>query len=168
MTRRERSGLAAFLRADTVLGRIEAAVLVTDPLGNLVYANAHAVELFGFPDHAELLAGRPVASLGFDERDLGKTSELVRQVLNGGAWDGTFTGVRSDGSRVFVQAQAVPLRRPAGAVDGIVVIARTAAGRASLRERDRIGLLEQIGERLARSLELNVTLQHVAETLVPQ
>jgi PAS domain S-box-containing protein len=166
--RREQSGLAAFLPADTVLGQIDAAVLVTDPLGNLLYANGCAVELFGFPDRAERLVGRPIVSLGFDEGDLGKTADLVRQVLNGGAWDGTFTSVRSDGSRVFVRAQAVPLSRSPGAIDGIVIIAHRAARRASLRERDRIGLLERIGERLARSLELDVTLRHVAETLVPQ
>jgi PAS domain S-box-containing protein len=166
--RREKSGLAAFLPADTVLGQIEAAVLVTDPLGNLLYANGCAVELFGFPDRAERLVGRPIVSLGFDEGDLGKTADLVRQVLNGGAWDGTFTSVRSDGSRVFVRAQAVPLSRSPGAIDGIVIIAHRAARHASLRERDRIGLLERIGERLARSLELDVTLRHVAETLVPQ
>ena len=104
MRRREKSGLAAFLPADTVLGQIDAAVLVTDPLGNLLYANRCAVELFGFPDRAERLVGRPIVSLGFDEGDLGKTADLVRQVLNGGAWDGTFTSVRSDGSRVFVRA----------------------------------------------------------------
>ena len=168
MRRREKSGLAAFLPADTVLEQIEAAVLVTDPLGNLLYANGCAVELFGFPDRAERLVGRPIVSLGFDEGDLGKTADLVRQVLNGGAWDGTFTSVRSDGSRVFVRAQAVPLSRSPGAIDGIVIIAHRAVRRASLRERDRIGLLERIGERLARSLELDVTLRHVAETLVPQ
>ena len=49
-----------------------------------------------------------------------------------------------------------------------MIMARAAAGRGSKRERDRIGLLERIGERLARSLELNTTLRHVAETLVPQ
>jgi serine phosphatase RsbU (regulator of sigma subunit) len=49
-----------------------------------------------------------------------------------------------------------------------VVIARRTARRTSPREHDRIGLLERIGERLAGSLELNVTLRHVAETLVPQ
>ncbi len=168
MRRREKSGLAAFLPADNVLRQIEAAVLVTDPTGNLLYANGCAVELFGFPDRAERLVGRPIVSLGFDEGDLGKTADLVRQVLNGGAWDGTFTSVRSDGSRVFVRAQAVPLSQSPGAIDGIVVIAHRAARRASLRERDRIGLLERIGERLARSLELDVTLRHVAETLVPQ
>ena len=168
MRRREKSGLAAFLPADTVLRQIDAAVLVTDPLGNLLYANGCAVELFGFPDRAERLVGRPIVSLGFDEGDLGKTADLVRQVLNGGAWDGTFTSVRSDGSRVFVRAQAVPLSRSPGAIDGIVIIAHRAVRRASLRERDRIGLLERIGERLARSLELDVTLRHVAETLVPR
>ena len=130
MRRRAKSGLAAFLPADTVLGQIEAAVLVTDPLGNLLYANACAVELFGFPDRVERLVGRPIVSLGFDEGDLGKTADLVRQVLNGGAWDGTFTGVRSDGSRVFVRAQAVPLSRSPGAIDGIVVIAHRATRRA--------------------------------------
>ena len=49
-----------------------------------------------------------------------------------------------------------------------MVIARRAARRPGPREHDRIGLLERIGERLAGSLELNVTLRHVAETLVPQ
>ena len=168
MRRWDESGLAAFLPADTVLGQIEAAVLVTDQLGSLLYANTYAVKLFGLPDDAERLAGRSILSLGFEEGDLGEAAELVRQVLHGGAWDGTFASVRPDGSRVFVQAQAVPLRRSPGAVDGIVIIARRATRRASLRERDRIGLLEQIGERLAGSLELDLTLRHVAETLIPQ
>ena len=168
MRRQDESGLAAFLTADTVLGQAEAALLVTDRAGGLLYANGYAARLFGFPDEAERLAGRPILSLGFDEEDLGTAAGLVRQVLQGSAWEGTFTTVRPDGSRVFVQAQAVPLRRSPGAVDGIVVIACRAAGRTSPRERDRIALLERIGERLAGSLELDVTLRHVAETLVPQ
>jgi serine phosphatase RsbU (regulator of sigma subunit) len=171
----DEGGLAARLTADTILGQIEAAVLVTDRLGNLRYANAYAAGLFGLPDDAGRLAGLPVLSLlceegapGQAERDPGRAAGLVRQVLEDGAWDGTFTSVRPDGSRVAVQAQAMPLRDSAGSIDGIVVIARRAARRTSPRERDRIGLLEQIGERLAGSLELDVTLRHVAEALVPQ
>ncbi len=61
----------------------------------------------------------------------------------------------------------MPLRHPSGAIDGIVIIAREATRRSSQRERDQIGLLERIGERLAGSLELSLTLRHVAETLVP-
>ena len=221
-------GLDALLTADTVLGQIEAAVLVTDRLGHLRYANTYAAGLFGLPDDAGRLAGLSVLSLlceegapgqaagdggtaagdsggmagdsrspagdsggmagdsggkaghsggkaghsggkaGHSGGKAGHSGGLVRQVLEDGGWDGTLTSVRPDGSRVAVQAQAVPLRDSAGAIDGIVVIARRAARRTSPREHDRIGLLEQIGERLAGSLELDVTLRHVAEALVPQ
>ena len=144
----DEGGLAALLTADTILGQIEAAVLVTDRLGNLRYANTYAAGLFGLPDDAGRLAGLPVLSLlceegapGQAEPDPGRAAGLVRQVLEDGAWDGTLTSVRPDGSRVAVQAQAVPLRDSAGAIDGIVVIARRAARRTSPRERDRIGLL---------------------------
>ena len=168
MRRQDGSGLAAFLPAATVLGQMEAAVLVTDQLGNLLYANAYAAELFDLPDDAGHLARRPVLSLGFEAGGRVTAADMVRQVLQGGAWEGSFASVRSDGSRIFVRAQAVPLRGPAGAVEGIAVIASRAARRISRRERDRIGLLERIGEGLAGSLELDVTLRHVAETLVPQ
>jgi PAS domain S-box-containing protein len=160
--------LSGYLPPDTVLGQIEAAVVVTDRLSNLLYANDYAVKLFGFPDAPERLVGRSLISLGFEEEDLGKAAELAKQVLGGRAWDGTFASVRSEGSRIFVRAQAVPLRSSSGEVDGIVIIARQATGPSSQPERDRIGLLERIGERLARSLELGTTLRQVAETLVPQ
>src|SRR5580700_7006927 len=93
---------------------------------------------------------------------------LARQVLRGRAWDGTIASRRADGSRVFVRATAVPLRHPSGAIDGIVIFAREATRRGSQREHERMALLERIGERLAGSLELGVTLRHVADTLVPQ
>jgi PAS domain S-box-containing protein len=160
--------LGAYLPADTVLGQLEAAVVVTDRFSNLLYANAFAAKLFDFPDAPERLVGRSLLSLGFEEQDLGKAAELAKQVLRGRAWDGTFASVRSGGSRVYVRAQAVPLRHPSGAVDGIVLIARPATRHSSQRERDQIGLLERIGERLARSLQIEITLQHVAESLVPQ
>ncbi len=168
MTAQEESALAAYLPPDTVLGQIDAAVVVTDRLSNLLYANAYAAKLFGFPDAPERLVGRSLLSLGFEEEDLGKAAELAKQVLHGRVWDGTFASVRSEGTQVFVRAQAMPLRHPSGAIDGIVIIARQATGRSIQQERDRIGLLERIGERLARSLELGTTLRQVAEMLVPQ
>ena len=160
--------MSAYLPPETVLGQIEAAVVVTDQQSNLLYANAYAAKLFDFPDAPERLVGRSLLSLGFEEEDLGKAADLVKQVLRGRAWDGTFASVRSRGSRVFIRAQAVPLRNPSGAIDGIVIVGRQATRRSSQQEGERIGLLERIGERLARSLELGLTLRHVAETLVPQ
>ena len=150
-----------------MLGQIDAAVVVTDRQSNLLYANAYAAKLFGFPDVPERLVGRSLLSLGFEEEDLGKAAELAKQVLHGRAWDGTFASVRprdpgsSSGPR---RCRCVTFRRDRRDRH------RRAPGdrRSSQQERDRIGLLERIGERLARSLELGTTLRHVAETLVPQ
>jgi len=162
------AGYEAYLPAETILGQIAAAVVVTDRQGNLLYANPFAVSLFGFPAAAGKMLGQPVLSLGFTGSDAGKVAELTRQVLRGRSGDGTFAVIRPDTSRIFVRAQAMPLRGPSGSVDGIVILAREATRRSSRRERDRIALLERVGEQLAGSLELSLTLRHVAETLVPQ
>ena len=161
------AGYDAYLSAQTILAQISAAVVVTDRQGNLLYANPFATALFGFPDGGKLL-GRPVLSLAFTGGDAGKAAELAKQVLRGRGGDGTFAVLRADGSRVFVRAQAMPLRHPSGSIDGIVILAREASRRSSRRERDRVALLERIGEQLAGSLEYTTTRRHVAETLVPQ
>ena len=158
----------AELDADAVLDQVEAGVVVIDPQGNLLYANACAVMLFGFPDDAAHLIGRPLVSLGFEEGDAQKAQYLADQVLRGRPWEGMIASRRSDGSRVFVRAHAAPLRAPSGDISGVVLMAREATRRGAQRAIDRMGLLERIGERLAGSLELSITLRQVAETLVPQ
>ena len=160
--------VSAYLPPETVLGQIEAAVVVTDQQSNLLYANAYAAKLFDFPDAPERLVGRSLLSLGFEEEDLGKAADLAKQVLQRACLGRDVRLGPVGGSRVYIRAQAVPLRSPSGAIDGIVIVGRQATRRSSQQERDRIGLLERIGERLARSLELGITLRHVAETLVPQ
>jgi serine phosphatase RsbU (regulator of sigma subunit) len=158
-------GLAAHLPAAEVLAQMEAAVVVIDRIGSIRYANPYARRLFGSSGG---LAGRSFFSLGFEEGDLAKTGELLRQVHLGSTWEGMLITARPGEARVFVQVQAVPMRDSSGAIDGAVLFGRQAAGRAGPRERDQIALLDRIGEQLARSLELDVTLRHVAETLVPQ
>jgi PAS domain S-box-containing protein len=155
------------LGAKTVLDQVDTGVVVVDRQGNLVYANAFAVALLGFPDDARHLVGQPLPSLGFEAGDADKAQHLTSEVLRGRTWEGTFASMRLDRSRVFVRAQAAPLRDPAGEIAGIVIMSREAT-RGSQRASDRIALIERIGERLASSLELNVTLRQVAETLVPQ
>ena len=59
----DEGGPADLLTADTILGQIEAAVLVTDRLGNLRYANAYAAGLFGLPADPGRLAGLSIGSL---------------------------------------------------------------------------------------------------------
>jgi PAS domain S-box-containing protein len=155
----------AQLPAETVLGQMEMAVIVTDRFSNIISSNAYAAKLFGFSGDEYI--GQSVLSLGIAEEDHAQATELARHVLKGGVWEGTFCNLRADGTTIYTRAHAVPLRHPSGAVDGIVIFAREAL-RSNQREQDRYGLLERIGGRLAASLELEQTLRRVADTLVPQ
>ena len=156
------------LSASEVLERVSTGVVVTDRNCVVLYANSFAVTLFGFPDEAEHVTGRPLLSLGVEQSDAATVQHMADNVLRGWPWEGTFASQRMDGTRVFVRAHAAPMRDSRGEITGIVIMAREATRRGGQRASDRIGLLERIGERLASSLELDVTLRQVAETLVPQ
>jgi PAS domain S-box-containing protein len=151
-----------------ILEQLQMAVVATDRDSNLLYANPFAAVLLGLPDAPVRLVGRSLVSLGFEEGDARRVSDLTAQVLRGRDWEGSFASQHLDGSWVFVRARATPLRLPSGEINGIAIMARDATRRGRPSERDRLRLLERIGERLAGSLELDVTLRHVAETLVPQ
>jgi serine phosphatase RsbU (regulator of sigma subunit) len=159
----------AYLPASTVLRHADIAVVVTDRLGHLRYVNEFAARLFRIPGDLARLAGRPVLSLGlFADDGVRKIDGLAWQVLRGRSWEGTFESVRGDGSRILVRGFAVPLRHPGGDIDGMVILAREAGRRHDQGQRSRIALLERVGERLAGSLEIGTTLEHVADILVPQ
>ena len=151
-----------------ILDQLYAGVVVIDTDGNLLYANDYAVRLFGFPDQASRLVGRSLALLGFEEGDAPRVHNLVTQVALGRPWEGTFACRRMDGSRILVRARAGAMRGPSGETSGIMIIGREATMSGGQSERDRLRLLERVGERLSHSLELDVTLRQVAETLVPQ
>src|SRR5256886_4105786 len=152
-----------------VLDHADIAVVVTDRLCNLLYVNDFAARLFRISGDVSRLAGCPVVSLGlFADDGVRKTEDLASQVLRGRSWEGTFEGVRGDGSRTLVRGIAVPLRHPGGDIDGMVILVREAGRRDGTGQQDRIALLERVGERLAGSLEIGTTLKHVAEILVPQ
>ena len=157
----------SFLPAEMLLDQAEMAVIVTDRRCNLLYFNAYAARLLGVRGEAGRFTGQSVLSIGFASGDQDKLSGLARCVLRGRPWEGTFASTGDDGASVLIRAYAVPLRHPSGAIDGISIFAR-AAGPGTLAERNRIGLLERIGERLGGSLELGATLRHVTEMLVPQ
>jgi PAS domain S-box-containing protein len=156
------------LSASEVLDQVATGVIVTDTECALLYANSFAVSLLGFPDDPAHLVGRSLVSLGLEQGDVSTMAHMAENVLRGWPWEGTFASQRLDGSRVFVRAHATSLRSADGEITGIVIMAREVTRHGAQLASDRIGLLERIGERLASSLELSVTLRQVAETLVPQ
>ncbi|PZG42175.1 histidine kinase [Spongiactinospora gelatinilytica] len=158
---------ADHLSPASVLDHAEMAVVVTDRFSNLLYWNPFAEKLFGRPSRPAGSRDPEALSMGIMEKDHPLAVELAKHVLRGGVWEGTFDVTRSDGTMIYVRAQAVPLRHSSGSVTGIVITAREAM-RSNEREKDRFGLLERIGERLAGSLYVEETLKRVADMLVPQ
>jgi PAS domain S-box-containing protein len=157
----------SMLPAEQILGQVETAVIVVDHDGCLRYANDFAAGLFGFPDAGQL-TDVPFRALGFDEDDLSKVANLERQSCRGRDWEGTLSIRRPDGSNFFVRMNATPMRGSAGEVAGTVIMAKEALQVGIDAATDRVGLLDRIGQRLNKSLELDETLQEVAQTLVPQ
>ncbi len=169
MTRWDDAAFDAYLPSEMVLGEAEVGVIVADRLSNLLYMNRHAAWLIGLGSDAARFAGQPLHALGFiSPDDLPKAADMARQVLHGRPWEGTFAGLRNEGGLSFIRTLAVPLRHPGGDIDGMVLLVSEAGRRDARRDQDRIGLLERVGERLAGSLELDATLRHVAEILVPK
>jgi PAS domain S-box-containing protein len=165
----DEAAFEAYLPANMILGMADVAVVVADRLANLMYMNEYAARLFRVATDAAGLAGQPMLSLGLvADGDLRQVEEMSDLVLRGRSWEGTFETIRGDGTHALIRALAVPLRHPAGDIDGMVLIAREVSQRAGRSEEDRIALLERVGERLAGSLEIGATLRHVAELLVPQ
>jgi serine phosphatase RsbU (regulator of sigma subunit) len=169
MTRWNEGVFDPYLPAELVLRQAEIGVIVADRQGNVLFVNDYLVRMLRLPGDTSRLAGQPLHALGFvPDEDLSRVADLSRQVLSGTSWEGTFTGTRGDGSMAFVRAFAVPLRHPSGDIDGMVIVLTAAGRRDTRREQDRLQLLERVGERLAGSLELDATLRHVAQILVPQ
>src|ERR1700735_4166728 len=128
------------------------AVVAADRDGNLLYANAYAAALFGLPSDPSHLVGRSLIALGFEEGDAPRLTERVKQVSHGRPWEGTLAVQQAEGSRMLIRARAAALYDPAGEIYGISMVAREATMSSSRRERDRLRLLDRIGDRLARSL----------------
>jgi serine phosphatase RsbU (regulator of sigma subunit) len=169
MTRWNDGAFDAYLPAEVVLRQAEIGVIVTDRHGYVRFANEYIARLLRIPDDVGRFASQPMHTLGFiPDGDLAKAEELSRQVLSGRSWEGSFTGTRTDGSMMFVRVFAVPSRLASGDIDGMTVLVTEAGRRDSQPEQDRLRLLERIGERLSGSLELDTTLRHVAQILVPQ
>jgi serine phosphatase RsbU (regulator of sigma subunit) len=157
------------LPADLVLSKAEIGVIVADKSGNVVFSNEYVCRLLRLEGEVAELAGKPLGALGLlPDSEPGRADEVLRQVLGGMPWEDTFAGHRGDGSLLFVRELAVPLRDASGEIDGIVLLITEAGRRDAQREQDRVRILERIGQRLAGSLELDATLRHVAQILVPR
>jgi PAS domain S-box-containing protein len=104
------------------LDQAAAAIVITDTLGRVAYANRAAAELIGRP--VDWVRGRHFAMLMGDERAFPEIDEVAARVARGESWSGTMTGRRLDGSLVRVSLVLAPVRSGAGEVTHAIALLR--------------------------------------------
>jgi PAS domain S-box-containing protein len=104
------------------LDQAAAAIVITDTLGRVSYANRAAGELIGRP--VDWIRGRHFAMLMGDEEALPEVDEVAARVASGQIWSGTMTGRRLDGSLVRVSLLLAPVRSSAGDVTHAIALLR--------------------------------------------
>ena len=142
-------------------------VLATDGAARITVWNAAAAQVFGWS--AEEALGRTTYDLMVAPEDRDQAAEVIGRVLDGYPWEGTFPALRKDGSTVLVRADASPLPADSGRPAGVIVVARDLLAVQDRQQRHevRLHLLSRTGTLLAASLDLEATLDRVAELLVP-
>ncbi len=117
--RRTRGQLVA-LQAH-LLDRVQAAVLVTDFSGTVLFANQYCQALYGLgPDE---LVGENARELALQPVRPELISEIAKEIFEGRNWEGEFTVTRPDGSTVEVRAIDSPVFDDAGNVSGVISLA---------------------------------------------
>ncbi len=142
-------------------------VLVVDAAGRITVWNAAAARVFGWT--AEEALGRTTYDFMVAPGDRDQAEELTARVLGGDIWEGTFPVLRKDGGTVLVRADASPLPDSSGRPAGMIVVARDLLAVRDRQQRHevRLHLLARAGTLLAASLDLEATLDRLAELLVP-
>ncbi len=126
-----------------LLDRVQAAVLVMDLAGVVVYANPHCEVLYGRgPDE---LIGELANGFAAEPVPAELMSEIARTILEGRNWEGEFRVRREDGSSVEVHAVDSPVFDEAGRVSGVISVAiDVTAHRRPQEEMRRVLAVAQI------------------------
>ncbi|HEX2854340.1 MAG TPA: PAS domain S-box protein [Opitutaceae bacterium] len=124
----------ALARDAALLARVEDSIICTDAQGLITYWNKGAEQLYGWTS-VELL-GRPLTDR-LPPEGHAVFEPLLRGVLEGKTLGGEFEDYRKDGSRVWIDAQAYPMRDDQGHVTGLMGVARDITNRRKEAELHR-------------------------------
>jgi PAS domain S-box-containing protein len=147
-----------------LLDRVQAAVLVTDFSGVIVYANSYCEILYGrSPDE---IVGQNGLNWATDPIRPEVMTEIGEAILNGRNWEGEFRVTREDGTTVDVHAVDSPVFDDNGEVSGVISLAvDVTAQRLSHDELRRVlavaQILRDIGETLVAELDATQVMKTV-------
>ena len=150
-----------------VVQQLSDAIVVTDPLARVVLWNAGAERLFGWS--AADAIGRPISELGLGTDGAPDVLAMTQRAFAGSGWEGTIPVMVRSGATVLARIRSSPLLRPDRSVGGIIIQAHDTlyTPDSQLRMAARIAVLSSAGSRLGASLDVEATLDAIAELLVP-
>jgi PAS domain S-box-containing protein len=163
-------GLAEF---EAVLDALPQGVVVRDPAGRTVFANASAVRILGLQTPDELMS-TPLEQLSRRFEFFAETGEELavaelpgaRALRGEGASDAVIrVRTRADGRDAWVSIRGRPLHGP----EGELLLALMTLEDVSVvhEERDRERFFEEVTGELGRSLDYETTLRKMARLTVP-
>ncbi|MEY2434598.1 MAG: hypothetical protein QOC92_4323, partial [Acidimicrobiaceae bacterium] len=142
-----------------LLERVDAAVLAVDLQGRVIFANRYAEKLYGWS--REETVGRLASEFSGVAVEHDLAAEIMKALLEGGSWEGTFEVRRKDGSLLSVHAVDSPLYDSSGQLAGVVSLATDAT-----RERTE-RFLADCAVVLGSSLDYARNLVALAKLTVP-
>lgn len=153
--------------SSSVVQQLSDAIVVTDPLARVVLWNTGAERLFGWTEADAL--GRSITELGLAADDTPDVLAMTQRAFAGGSWEGTIPVLVKSGAMVLARIRSSPLWRSDQTVGGIIIQAHDTlyTPDSQLRMAARIAVLSSAGSRLGASLDVEATLDAIAELLVP-
>jgi PAS domain S-box-containing protein len=129
--------------------------------------NTGAERLFGWS--AVDAMGRPISELGLATDGAPDALAMTQRAFSGSSWEGTIPVMVKSGAMVLARIRSAPLLRPDQTVGGIIIQAHDTlyTPDSQLRMAARIAVLSSAGSRLGASLDVEATLDAIAELLVP-
>ncbi len=120
-----------------LLDGFDAAALLVDAAGRIVFANEAASRSLGDPDRA--LEGKDLVTRLFAAGEREAVSAVVDQVLGGSPWTGRMEMSRADATRYVGDVRCVPLWRGQAVVGLLCIVQDTGADGDSVRAARRLG-----------------------------
>ena len=155
--RRRPGGMPADVQL-RLLDAVGQAVIATDPVGQVLFWNASAQELYGWS--AEEAVGRSIMELTPTGASVEQAEEIMTALRAGLSWTGDFPVQRRDGSTFTALVTNRPLLDADGAVIGVIGVSSdiTERVRAELEARRMAAVLANAGDAIITTSTEGVVL----------
>ncbi len=130
-----------------LLDVVQQAVIVTDVEGRVIFWNAFAETLFGWPRDEAL--GKSIVELTPHESSRDEASAIMKRLAAGGSWAGDFRVGRKDGTTFTAFVVDSPILGPDGKLAGIVGVSTDVSEQRALEAQLRQAKRMEVIGRLA-------------------